>query len=125
MNWTRIAVDVVGVAAAAWIVWYFWLFRRQGVRVAESAGVQEVRVRVKGGYDPDLIVVKKGRPVRLHFTRQESALCSETVIFDQIGRSAKLPQGETVTIEFVPDKRGEIPFQCQMGMIRGRVVVED
>ena len=125
MSWTRIAVDVVGAAAAVWIVWYFWLFRRQGVQVAESGGVQEVRVRVKGGYDPDLIVVKKGKPVRLHFTRQESALCSETVIFDKIGRSAKLPQGETVTIEFVPDKRGEIPFQCQMGMIRGRVVVED
>ena len=125
MSWTRIAVDLAGIAAVAWIVWYFWLFRRHGVQVAESDGVQEVRVRVKGGYDPDLIVVKKGKPVRLHFTRQESALCSETVIFDQIGRSAKLPQGETVTIEFVPDKSGEIPFQCQMGMIRGRVVVED
>ena len=125
MNASLFAMDVAGVVAIAWIVWFFWLSRRRGVQVAESGGVQEVRVRVKGGCDPDLIVVKKGKPVRLHFTRQESALCSEMVIFDRIGRSAKLPQGETVTIEFVPDKRGEIPFQCQMGMIRGRVLVED
>jgi plastocyanin domain-containing protein len=124
MNWVRLVVDLIGLAVAGWIVWYFWLHRRKGVQLAEVGGVQEVRIRVKGGYDPDLIVVKKGRPVRLHFTRQESSLCSEMVIFDRIGQSARLPEGETATIEFTPEQRGEIPFQCQMGMLRGRVVVE-
>jgi plastocyanin domain-containing protein len=28
-----------------------------------------------------------------------------------------------VTIEFTPQEAGEIPFQCQMGMLRGKVVV--
>ncbi len=125
MSWTQLGINVLGLAAIAWIVWYFWLFRREGTQAVQAGGAQEIRIRVKGGYDPDVIVVKKGAPVRLHFTRQESALCSETVIFDQIGRSAKLPEGETVTIEFTPEKSGEIPFQCQMGMLRGRVIVED
>jgi plastocyanin domain-containing protein len=120
-----IAVDVAGLAAIAWIVWFFWLSRRPGVAVAAVAGVQEVRIRVKGGYDPDVIVVRRGVPVRLHFTRQESALCSETVVFDQLGRSEKLPEGKTVTVAFTPEETGEIPFQCQMGMLRGRVVVTE
>jgi plastocyanin domain-containing protein len=46
------------------------------------------------------------------------------VVFDKIDRSAKLPEGETVTIEFTPQERGEIPFQCQMGMLRGKVLVQ-
>ncbi len=124
MSITQFIINLAGLAAIAWIVWYFWLYRKEGVQVAEAGGVQEAVIKVKGGYDPDVIVVKRGKPVRLHFNRQESALCSEMVIFDQINQSAKLPEGETVTIEFTPEKRGEIPFQCQMGMLRGKVIVE-
>ena len=124
MTVTQIIVNTAGIALIALIVWYFWLYRREGVQVAEVSGVQEVQIKVKGGYDPDMIVVKQGKPVRLHFNRQESAMCSEMVIFDEIDRSAKLPEGETVTIEFTPQQRGEIPFQCQMGMLRGKVVVQ-
>lgn len=124
MTVTQIIVNTAGIALIALIVWYFWLYRREGVQAAEISGVQEVQIKVKGGYDPDVIVVKKGKPVRLNFNRQESALCSEMVIFDKIDRSAKLPEGETVTIEFTPQQRGEIPFQCQMGMLRGKVVVQ-
>lgn len=116
-------VNLSGLALIAWIIWYFWLYKKEGVAVTEVAGVQEINITVKGGYDPDVIVVKKGKPVRLHFTRRESALCSEMVIFDTLGRSAKLPEGETVTLEFTPQQAGEIPFQCQMGMLRGKVVV--
>jgi plastocyanin domain-containing protein len=35
-----------------------------------------------------------------------------------------LPEGETVVIEFTPNEIGDITFQCQMGMLRGKVVVE-
>lgn len=124
MSTVQIIVNLTGVTLIALIVWYFWLYRREGIQVATVGGVQEVRINVKGGYDPDVIVVKKGKPVRLHFNRQESAMCSEMVIFDQINQSAKLPEGETVTIEFTPQERGEIPFQCQMGMLRGKVLVQ-
>ncbi|GIV80287.1 cupredoxin domain-containing protein [Litorilinea aerophila] len=124
MDITTLFVNIAGLALIAWIVWYFWLYRKEGVQVAEVAGVQEVPITVKGGYDPDVIVVKRGKPVRLLFNRQESALCSEMVVFDKINKSAKLPEGETVTIEFTPEEPGEIPFQCQMGMLRGKVVVK-
>jgi plastocyanin domain-containing protein len=124
MTTTQIIVNGLGLSLIALIVWYFWLYRKEGIQVAEVGGVQEVKINVKGGYDPDVIVVKQGKPVRMHFNRQESAMCSEMVIFDKIDRSAKLPEGETVTIEFTPQQKGEIPFQCQMGMLRGKVVVQ-
>ncbi len=123
MDVTQILVNVAGLSLIAAIVWYFWLYRKEGVQVAEVAGVQEVPITVKGGYDPDVIVVRRGKPVRLLFQRQESSLCSEMVVFDKIHRSAKLPEGETVAIEFTPEEPGEIPFQCQMGMLRGKVIV--
>src|SRR3989304_1140914 len=104
MDITTIFVNLLGLALIALVVWYFWLFRREGVQVAIVAGIQEVTINVKGGYDPDVIVVKKGKPVRLNFFRQESAMCSEMVIFDKIHKSAKLPEGETVTIEFTPSQ---------------------
>lgn len=124
MTTAQLIVLLAGVTAIAWIVWYFWLYRQQGVAVHEIGGVQEATITVKGGYDPDVVVVKKEKPVRLHFNRQESSLCSEMVLFDRINRSARLPEGDTVTIEFTPQEVGEIPFQCQMGMLRGKVVVQ-
>lgn len=124
MDITQLTVNIVGLAAIVWIVWYFWLYRKEGVQVAEVGGVQEALITVKGGYDPDVIVVKRNKPVRLHFNRQESSMCSEMVVFDKINQSATLPEGETVTVEFTPEYAGEIPFQCQMGMLRGTVIVE-
>ena len=117
-------VNLAGLAAITWIVWYFWLYRKEGTKAALVAGAQQVDVIVKGGYTPDVITVKAGTPVRLNFTRKEASMCSEMVVFDGIDRSAKLPEGETVAVEFTPERPGEIPFQCQMGMLRGKVVVE-
>lgn len=124
MTAVQLTVNVIGLTFIAAIVWYFWLYRKEGVQVTEVAGVQQAAVRVKSGYDPDVIVVKRGKPVRLQFTREESSMCSEMVVFDKIGKSAKLPEGETVNVEFTPAEAGEIPFQCQMGMLRGKVVVQ-
>lgn len=124
MDTTLLAVNATGAVLILLIVWYFWLYRKEGVKIAEVAGVQEVPITVKGGYDPDVIVVKRGKPVRLLFNRQESSMCSEMVVFDKINKSANLPEGETVAIEFTPQETGEIPFQCQMGMLRGKLVVQ-
>jgi plastocyanin domain-containing protein len=94
------------------------------VAAAGASGAQEVAITVKGGYTPDVIVVKAGQPVRLRFTRQESSSCSEMVLFPDFNKNAKLPEGEEVSLEFTPDKPGEYGFQCQMGMLRGKVIVE-
>jgi plastocyanin domain-containing protein len=125
MSLDRILVTLGGLGFIAFVVWFFWLVKRKGSRAAvASSGMQEVLVVVKGGYTPDLIVVEHGRPVRLKFRREESASCSEMVLLPDFQKSASLPQGEVVPIEFLPEKPGEYGFQCQMGMFRGKLIVE-
>jgi len=125
MTWDRALVDATGLALIALIVWFFWLKRTPGVRAAlTSGGYQEQMVLVRGGYTPDVIVVQAGKPVRLSFVRQESASCSEQVLLPAWGKSAALPEGETVRVEFLPKERGEFEFACQMGMFRGKLIVE-
>jgi plastocyanin domain-containing protein len=120
--------DVVvlsGLALIASIVWFFWGPRRTGTRAAvTSQGYQEAMVLVKGGYTPDVIVVQHGKPVRLTFRREETAACSEMVVFGDFGKSVKLPTGQLVLVEFLPERAGEYEFTCQMGMIRGKLIVE-
>lgn len=121
----RIAVNLVGLALIAFIAWFFWMKKVGGVRAAlTSAGYQEQMVLVKGGYTPDVIVVERARPVRLNFVRQESASCSEMVLLPAFGKSAQLPEGQTVAIEFLAPEPGEYEFACQMGMFRGKIIVE-
>ena len=125
MTWDRVLVDLVGLGLIAFIVWFFWLVRAKGVRAAvTSAGYQEQMVLVKGGYTPDVIVVEAGKPVRLNFVRQESVSCSEMVLLPAFNKSATLPEGQTVPVEFLPKDRGEFEFSCQMGMFRGKLIVE-
>jgi len=125
MSNLQIFVILSGGVLTFLIAWYFWFAPKERMlaKVSES-GAQEVAITVKGGYTPDVIVVQKGRPVRLTFTRQESSACSEKVLFPDFNQNALLPEGEQVTLEFTPDKPGEYGFQCQMGMLRGRLIVE-
>jgi len=125
MTTAQIIVSMSGIALSIFIAWFFWLAPKGKTRAAAgTGGIQEVAVTVKGGYTPDIIVVKAGQPVRLRFTRQESAACSERVLFPDFNQSALLPEGQEVTLEFTPEKPGEYGFQCQMGMLRGKLVVE-
>jgi len=125
MSNPQIIVILSGIVLTVLIAWYFWFAPKAQTRVAVSeSGAQEVAITVKGGYAPDVIVVQRGRPVRLTFTRQESSACSEKVLFPDFNQNALLPEGEQVTLEFTPDKAGEYGFQCQMGMLRGKLIVE-
>ena len=125
MTTAQIAVTLGGFALSVFIAWFFWFAPKGQTRAAAgTGGAQEVAIIVKGGYTPDVIVVKSGQPVRLRFTRQESASCSEKVLFPDFNQNAMLPEGQEVTLEFTPDKPGEYGFQCQMGMLRGKLIVE-
>jgi plastocyanin domain-containing protein len=125
MTTDQILVTGVGLAAAAGVAWFFWFRRTPGVKASlVSDGYQEQMVLVKGGYTPDTIRVVAGRPVRLLFRREETAACSEQVVLADYGKSAPLPTGTVVPIEFMPGDPGEHAFTCQMGMLRGRIIVE-
>ena len=125
MTAAQIVVTLAGAGAIALVVWFFWLVKSAGTRaVLSTSGWQEQLVLVKGGYTPDTIRAVSGKPLRLIFQREEASPCSETVVFDAFGKSAKLPEGEATPVELMPREAGEYEFSCQMGMLRGRLIVE-
>jgi plastocyanin domain-containing protein len=124
MDSASIGVMVGGIAAIGFVVWYFFGPRRIASAAVNSSGAQEINVTVKGGYSPDVIVVRKGTPVRLNFYRDETDSCSEKVIFGDFGIARDLPPFKTTAIELTPEKEGEFTFTCGMNMLRGRLIVE-
>ena len=124
MSLDQVIVTVAGLLSIGGVVWFFWGPRGEGVKAAlTGSGTQEAMILVKGGYTPDTIVVEHGKPVRINFRREETAACSERVIFPDFGRSADLPEGVVVPIELVPESPGEYGFECGMGMLHGRLIV--
>lgn len=126
LSWdaAQIAVIVGGVVLIGLVLWYFFGPKERAQAHVSSEGVQEIRVTVKGGYAPDVIVVKQNRPVRLDFYRDETASCSEQVRFPDFGIARDLPAFKTTPIEFTPTEPGEFTFTCGMNMMRGKLLVE-
>ena len=124
MDTAEITVLIGGLALIGLILWYFFGERERVAAAVTESGVQEIKVTVKGGYSPDVIVVKEGSPVKLDFYRDETASCSEQVIFGDFGIARDLPAFKTTSIEFTPDKPGEFTFTCGMNMLRGKLIVQ-
>ena len=122
----ELAVVVFSTLAVAGVVWYFFLSDKpKAVASADASGVQHVKVRVQGGYDPATVEVVVGRPVRLDFYRDETDSCSETVVISEFGISKKLQPFHTTSVEFTPDEPGTYPFHCGMNMLHGSIVVKE
>ena len=124
MDTTEILVIIGGIGLIALTLWYFFGEREAASAETNESGVQEIKVTVRGGYSPDVIVVKKDAPVRLNFYRDETSSCSEQVIFSDFGIVRDLPAFKTTAIEFTPEKTGEFNFVCGMNMLRGKLIVE-
>lgn len=124
MDTMEIIVIIGGVGLIALTLWYFFGEREKVSAETSESGVQEIKVTVKGGYSPDVIVVKKDVPVRLNFYRDETSSCSEQVVFGDFGIVRDLPAFKTTSIEFTPEKLGEFTFACGMNMLRGKLIVE-
>jgi plastocyanin domain-containing protein len=120
----KLTVAISGVLLIILVNWYFLFSKRKTYEAEfEEAGVQEVKIVVKGGYSPDVIVVKKGIPVRLNFYRDETADCSDTIVLGDFNIRKPLPAFKATAVEFTPEKEGEYQFTCGMGMMRGKLVV--
>ena len=125
-----------GLAAIAWVNWYFFVAERSAISVtagaaaagelegAGAASVPQVTITVKGGYEPAVIRVPAGRPVRLAFERQETSGCSEEIVFPDFGIRRFLPAHERTVIEVTPPAAGRYEFTCGMSMIRGSLIAE-
>ncbi len=122
MNAADVAVVVLGTGLIGWELWYFLV---PPVRdVAPPGNVQEIRVRVRLGFEPDTIPVEIGRPVRLVFYREETAVCSGELVFEGLDIRCTLPPFEATPVEFTPTQPGDYVFRCGPPGPVGRVVAQ-
>jgi plastocyanin domain-containing protein len=97
---------------------------RNAPEAAKSPAVQEIKVTVKSEYSPNRIVVKKGRPVRLLFYRDDDSECTAQVVIPDLNVKQDLTLRKDTAVAFVPEKEGEFMFACGMDMMKGKLVVE-
>lgn len=122
MSLLDVAVIIAGLGLMVFLLWFFF-GPKQGKAAAIRAGVQEAVIRVEGAYQPSVVKVKAGLPVRLKFDRREGTDCSNRVVIPDFDISRALPAFQTTTIDFTPQEPGEYPFACWMNMYRGTIVL--
>ena len=125
MTTAQLVVTLLGLAAVAWVNWYFFLAGRgaAAIAISDGGGAQRVPIEVKGGYSPAVVRVEADRPVRLEFHRDETGSCTEEVVLPDFGIRTYLPAHRTTTVSFTP-AAGTYEFTCGMGMVRGKIVAE-
>ena len=75
------------------------------------------------GFEPNVLKLKKGVPVRWVIKGDNITGCTSKIIVPSLNISQPLVSGDNI-VEFTPQKAGEIPFSCWMGMVRGKFIVE-
>ncbi|HEY2796806.1 MAG TPA: cupredoxin domain-containing protein [Thermoanaerobaculia bacterium] len=122
--WT--ADRIVAVIAGAGLLlalFAFFFGKRRPTVVSASGDSPEVTVVVEGGYSPDLIRARVGRPLRLVFDRRDSSPCTDEIVFPDFGIRRALAANARTVVEIRPDRVGEFTFSCGMNMLHGRLQV--
>ena len=96
----------------------------KGYAFIKDDGIQEATITIKEGFHPNIIVVKRGIPLRLNFALQEEG-CTATVTFKDFDVEKLLTPFEISEVEFIPDISGSFTFACPMNMIEGTIVVKE
>lgn len=121
----KILVLIVGLAIIGFIVWWFFGNHKAAEEVANVAdNNQTVDIEVNGGYSPEVVVLKKGVPAELNFTRKDASSCLDRVVFSDFGINQELPQNEKETIKIDTSKSGEYQWACGMDMFHGKLIIE-
>lgn len=120
-----IGIIFIVIIILLYILWLRFIKNKEGVSAREDeSGAQVFNIAVKGVYSPNVIKAKVGRPVKINFKREEEKECSRFVNFPDFHIRKELPEDQTVAIEFIPEKKGEYLFACDMSMYQGRLIVE-
>lgn len=101
--------------------------------VASSNNTLDSQVSVDGqvvkmkigyyGFEPQVINLKKGAPVKWIIDGTGATGCTNKIIVPSLNITKKINSGDNI-VEFTPTESGVIPFSCWMGMVRGKFIVK-
>src|SRR3989338_3299004 len=71
-------------------------------------------------YDPQQVTVKKGQPVKIHFTAEPNVCCGRQLVVYGMGQNISVvsKNGEEQVVEFTPQKEGTFEYSCGMRMMK-------
>jgi plastocyanin domain-containing protein len=88
-----------------------------------SAAGTDARVAVTDkGFEPSTVSIGTGR--RLVFRRTSENTCATAVVFPDLKIEKELPLNQDVAVDLPASAKGEIGFQCGMGMYKSKVVAQ-
>jgi uncharacterized protein len=86
----------------------------------DNEGVQEVTINVRSnGYTSNTNAIKKGVPVRLTLSSENTQGCAQAFTIPSLNISTIVPTTGTKVIEFTPTESGRLSYSCSMGMYSG------
>lgn len=122
-----IVLGIANILNGATLMGFAWpVTELASSSVASVVGEEQVvamAVTSAGVYEPSVLRVRQGVPVRWEITRDAWVGCASTLVLPAFGVNQSLQEGENV-ISFTPTRTGSFRFSCAMGMVRGTLVVE-
>jgi len=114
-------INLIGIALIIFTYWFFFMKKEsKAVKV-----VDEITITVEGGYKPDVIKVKKGKPITLKFHRKDESSCLEEVVIPDFNIREHLVLNKITDIVINPTVVGEYEISCGMNMFHGKIKVEE
>ena len=118
---TTLTVNLIGTILIFLIIWWFIILKPKAAQIKGDT----IDIKVHDGvYTPSVIKAAKGQTLHLRFIREDDTPCSEIVIFERLDINAQLPIGKAYDLKMKIDNAGEYDFTCQMGMYRGKLIIE-
>lgn len=85
---------------------------------------QEVGLQIRAdGYSPDVIIAKKGVPLKINISSDSDAGCAVELVFPEFNINKTVPAGKTDVIEILPAQEGTYNYRCSMDMYRGKLII--
>lgn len=119
MTLDKFIITYIDIFAIVSVYWFFFMKKETQVEVSDS-----VDIIVDGGYIPNTIVIKKGKPTKINFLRRDPSSCLEEVVLGDFKTRKYLPLNKKVTIELKPQEVGEFTYGCGMNMYHGKIIIK-
>jgi plastocyanin domain-containing protein len=90
-----------------------------------GSGPKEIQVTVtENGFEPANVVIARGEPAVIVFTRKTERTCATEALFAETGKKVDLPLDTPVRVDLSNVSPGTLHYACAMNMIKGTVTLQ-